>query len=280
MQLGIMTRMYSRPSLAAIADAVRADGLTAVQLSLANAGLQPLPENLDRDTARRIGDVFRERGITVAAVSGTFNTIHPDRRVREDGIRRVTGIAARCDDLGTQVITLCTGTRDPENMWRYHPANRDVAAWRDLVKTMLALTKQTADEGVSLGFEPEVVNVIDSSPKARRLIDEVEHPSLGVVFDPANLMHAKDLDRTGEVIEEAFDRIGKWIVLAHAKDVVEPARGERECRRVAPTTGRIDFKRYLELLREQGYTGAVIMHDLEEDRVQACAANLRKLGAC
>jgi sugar phosphate isomerase/epimerase len=272
--------MYSRQTLAAIADAVQSDGLVAVQLSLANAGLEPLPDNLDRDTARRIGDVFREREITVAAVSGTFNAVHPDRRLREDGIRRVAGIAARCADLGTQVITLCTGTRDPENMWRYHAANGEAEAWRDLVETMQALTNVAAVDGVSLGFEPEVVNVIDTAEKARRLLNEVGHPSLGVVLDPANLIHAKDLERTGEVIKNAFDQIGDRIVLAHAKDVIEPLPGERECRRVAPTTGKVDFKRYLELLGERRYTGALIMHDLAEDCVQYCAANLRDLGAC
>lgn len=280
MQLGIMTRMYQRLSIEEIADAVRADGLTAVQLNLANAGLPALPDALDPAEACRIGDVFRSRGLSVAAVSGTFNTIHPDPGVRQDGVRRAAVIASRCAELGTRVITLCSGTRDPASMWRYHPANSQPDAWRDLVETTHRLVEATEGTGVYLGYEPEVVNVVDSAVKARRLLDEIGSPRLGVVLDPANLIHPSDLDRSASVIEDAFEHLAGRIVLAHAKDIAEPEAGARECRRVAPGTGKLNFAVYLRLLLASGYTGALVMHDLAENEVTSCAAKLRAWGAC
>jgi len=55
---------------------------------------------------------------------------------------------------------------------------------------------------VTLAFEPEVANVIDSARKGRRLLDEMRSPRLKVVMDAANLFphrraaaHARDPDR-------------------------------------------------------------------------------------
>ena len=79
---------------------MRAAGLEAVQLNLDSAGLEPLPAEWDAGTARRIGDAFRQRGVEVSAVSGTFNAIHPDLVWRAECIRRVGLLAERCELLG------------------------------------------------------------------------------------------------------------------------------------------------------------------------------------
>jgi sugar phosphate isomerase/epimerase len=49
--------------------------------------------------------------------------------------------------MGTSVITLCTGTRDPENMWRWHPENASSQAWSDLLSSMEAALR-IAGEGI------------------------------------------------------------------------------------------------------------------------------------
>src|SRR5216684_568861 len=123
MRLGVISGHLPRPTIEAVAHAVRAAGLSAVQLGLDSAGLEPLPAEIDDATARRIGEAFVREGVEVSAVSGTFNAIHPDRVWRAECIRRVGLLAERCDLLGTRVITLCTGTRHPTNMWRFHPDN-------------------------------------------------------------------------------------------------------------------------------------------------------------
>ena len=75
---------------------------------------------------------------------------------------------------------------------------------------------------VVLAFEPENHNVVNSVAKARMLLDQVGSPWLKVVIDPANLLRADEFPRMEEVLDEAFDWLGKDIVLAHAKN---PATG-------------------------------------------------------
>ena len=56
--------------------------------------------------------------------------------------------------LGTRLITLCTGTRDPNDMWRAHPDNDSESAWRDLTVAMQRAIEIAGRYDVFLGIEP------------------------------------------------------------------------------------------------------------------------------
>ena len=275
-RLGVMTKVYPRESIEAVAAAIAADSLTTVQFNFESAGLDSLPEVVDPALCRRIREAFTARGIEISAVSGTFNAIHPDVEYRRECIRRVGSIAAHCADLGTRVITLCTGTRNPESMWRHHPDNSTPEAWDEMRATMRQLVALAEPHGVTLAFEPEVVNVIDTAEKAERLILEVGSPYLRVVMDPANYFHAHMLPHMHEVLEDAFARVGRHIALAHAKDVRLPYPGDDECVRPAAGTGVLDYSLYLRLLRASGYNGGLIMHSLDETEVPASRDFVRR----
>jgi sugar phosphate isomerase/epimerase len=274
MTLGLMTRTLSRPTLEQLADAILGFGFAAVQLNLQSAGLPSLPDEFPQETAAAIGAVFASRGLKVAAVSASFNAIHPDKAVGAQGIRRVALLASRCQWLGANIITLCTGTRNTHSMWRGHPGNDTPEAWRDLLATVRRLLEATEDSGVTLAFEPEVVNVVNTADKARALVDEIASPRLRVLLDPANLMRPSDLADTAGVLRHAFALLAPYLVLAHAKDVLPPAPGEDECRRVAAGSGMLDYPLYLHLLRAAGYEGALILHDLKEEEIPAAKAAL------
>jgi sugar phosphate isomerase/epimerase len=271
-----MTHHILRDSVEEVADAIAGYGFTAVQLNLESAGLDPLPADMDAATCRRIGAAFAGRGIAVAAVSGTFNAIDPDHSRRQEGVRRVALLAGRCADLGTRVVTLCTGTRHPTHMWRAHPDNALPDAWADCVQTLRQLAAIGEREGVTMAFEPETVNVVDSAQKASRIIDEVGSDLLRVVLDPANLFHPTDLPHMQEVLEEAFALLGKKITLAHAKDVRVSDQDAQECVRPAAGKGVLDYATYARLLRGSGFAGALVLHSLDESEVPASKAYVER----
>src|SRR5262249_9779023 len=110
--IGIFAKTFSRPTFEENLDAVRDHGLGVVQYNLSCAGLPSLPDRIDSRLAQQIGAAAASRGITIAAVSGTFNMIDPIRERRDVGMRRLGQLAGACELLGTDIITLCTGTRD------------------------------------------------------------------------------------------------------------------------------------------------------------------------
>ncbi len=273
MRLGIFAKTFPRSSLEETLDAVRAHEMGCVQFNMSCAGLRQMPEEIPPELADRILEEMNRRDLTMSAVSGTFNMIHPDPERRGDGLRRLEVLAGACRRMGTSVITLCTGTRDPEDMWRHHPDNDTPGAWRTLLASMEQALRVAEEHKVTLAFEPEVNNVVDSAEKGHRLLSEMRSSRLKVVMDAANLLREGELAHSEEVLDKAFELLGKDIVIAHAKDVKNT--GEV----VAAGRGELDYDRYLENLRGVGYEGPIILHGLEESEVEASVAFLHtKLG--
>ena len=279
MQLGIFAKIFARPSVGEVFDAVAAHGLRCVQFNLACAGLPTMPDEIEIGAMEKIRDAASARGIAIAAVSGTFNLIHPDSTQRSQGLSRLRVLIAACPHLGTTTITLCSGTRDPDDMWRGHPDNGSPEAWRDLTASVGEAVEIAEQLGVTLGIEPECSNVIDTAKKARQLLDEIRSPNLKIILDAANLVRPGEMPRMKEVLDEAFELLGGELVLAHAKELGRDGLAGH----LALGTGALDWDYYLELLRKVGFTGAVIMHGIQEKDVRASGTflheRLRNAGA-
>jgi sugar phosphate isomerase/epimerase len=271
--VGILTNTFQQTSLDGVLDAIASHGLRHVQFDLNCAGLPSMPDELDPSTAQAIAAALAARRVTMSAVSGTFNMIHPDAAVREAGLRQLQTLAGACKHLGASVITLCTGTRNPESMWRRHPDNDTPAAWRDLVVSMQHAAVIAEQHGVTMAFEPEVNNTADSAQKARRLIDEVGSKNIQVVMDGANIFHAGELPKMNDILKEAFDLLGSDIALAHAKDLDH----DGDAGHLPAGHGKLDYPLYLSLLKRSGYAGPIILHGLGEDQVDGCVSFLKVL---
>lgn len=259
--LGLLAAEFQASDLEATLDAMLPARAPAVQFDLACVVGETLPAAVDAATLARVRDGFAARGLRLAALSGTYNMIDPDagrRAAGLDGLKRVIAVAAR---LGCPLVTLCTGTRDPDDMWRRHPDNDRPEAFRDLVAAVKPAVAEAEAQGVTLGVEPEVSNTIDSAVKARRLLDEVGSARLKIVMDGANVFHAGDLARMRAVLDEAFDLLGRDIVLAHAKDLDR----DGEAGHLPAGTGVLDYPYYLGLLARSGFEGDLVLHALTPD---------------
>src|SRR4051794_24977153 len=273
MELGIFASTFSRPTLETTLDAVVEHGLSCMQFDLVCAGLETLPDRVDPALARKIRQAVEARGLQMAAISGTFNMIDPDLERRQEGLRRLDVLAAACATLGTRTITLCTGTRDPNSMWRRHPDNDTPAAWDDLVASMQIAVESAARHDVILAFEPEVANVIDSALKARSLLDTFSSPHLKVVIDGANIFHTGELPRMREILDEAFALLGSDIVAGHAKDLDHDGAAGH----LAAGHGLLDYPHYIALLRGLNIDGPLFLHGLTEEQVDGCVAFVQGL---
>jgi sugar phosphate isomerase/epimerase len=230
-----------------------------------------MPDQIPAELSGRIRREASARGIAIASVTGTFNMCHPDTEHRRIGLRRLRVLAEACPQMGTALIHVCTGTRDPNSMWRPHPDNGSPEAWRDMAACIREATDIARQANVVLAFEPEISNVVDSARKARRLLDEIGSPHLRVTIDPANLFPAGQLPRMKEILDEAFALVGKDAVLAHAKDLDH----DGEAGHKPAGQGVLDYDRYLALLRKFNFKGPLLLHGLSAAEVPGCIAFLR-----
>jgi sugar phosphate isomerase/epimerase len=271
MEIGIFSRTFGRSTLEGVLDAAAVHGLSRIHFNLRSVGLACLPDELDNALCGRIREAFEIRRCVMTSISATFNTIHPDVNQRETDTLRACCVIHHCRQMGTAIATLCTGTRDPYDMWRQHPDNQGSDAWRDLLATVQRLLQAAENSCVILGVEPEKGNVVDSAAKARRLLDEMRSPYLKIVMDAANLFTGDDLTHMQRTLEEAFDLLGSDMVIAHAKDIAGPAKTDQ-----AAGTGQLDWKTYCRLLTETGFKGPVILHNLKESQIRESVTFLRR----
>lgn len=273
MEPGIFETVFPRPTLAATLEAVAGHGLGWIQVHLDSAGLtaphQSLPEAVPDHVARSVREETSRRGIRLASVSGTYNMAHPDPEVRARGLRGLGAIARAGATMDVRVITLCTGTRDPEDMWRWHPDNATSAARQDLLASLTAALAIADETDMVLGIEPEPANVVANARLARELIDELGHPRLKIVFDPANILAADRHRPPTDVLDDAFALLGEHIVVAHGKDL--DADGEF----CAAGLGVVPWDHCFARCQEVGYTGPVILHSLDEPDAGRAVAFLK-----
>jgi len=267
----IFTRTYPITNTAQVLSTVALDGYAGVQFNLLSAGLVSLPDILPEGLAEEVGEYARLNGLVIAALSGTYNMAHPDPAVRIASRVGFANVVEAAHRMGAPVVTLCTGSRDPSNMWKSHPGNTTAAAWQDLL-TELDYALEVADQtGVKLAVEPEPANVIRDAASARRLLDEVASPHLGIVLDAANLLSPESLPHQGAVISHAVELLGDSILLAHAKDI--NASGQV----VAAGDGAVDLPAFVAALRSAGYGGALVGHGFSVEKTRQVAKVLARL---
>ncbi len=272
MKLGIFARTYIRSSLNDVLDEILHQGFETVQFNLSSAGVATLPTNLEDGASRRILTEFQIHGLDMCAVSGTFNAIHPDRIQREQDTHKCRNLIKTAPLMGTRYVSLCTGTRNPVNMWRAHPDNDQPEAWRDLLLTLEGLLTSAEEADVKLGIEPEMANVINSAEKARKLLDEIKSPHLRIILDGANLLTRETIHQQREIFLKAFDLLGQDIFMVHAKDFPTS-----ESQTQAAGKGSVDFPFYMGLVRSIEFNGPVVLHNLSEDEVPRSSAFIRGL---
>jgi sugar phosphate isomerase/epimerase len=259
MKIGIFAKTFSRPTLEKLFQAIAGYGINSVQFNLSCVGLDTLPENVSPQLLQRIADAAEQAAVELAALSGTFNMAHPDPAVRRDGLEKFEMLCQVAARLHIPVVTLCTGSRDPVNMWKWHLDNDSKQAWEDMVQSIETALISAEKNNLILAFEPESENVADSSSRARKLLDRLGNSRLRIVIDPANLISPTRNQK--EVLDEAFTLLGDAIVIAHAKD------RNNDFKASAPGKGILDFEYYLQGLKKIGFTGPLIMHGLEEEEV-------------
>ncbi|WP_165222050.1 sugar phosphate isomerase/epimerase family protein [Aquisphaera insulae] len=255
---GIFARAYSPRPVEALFATIRADGFLSVQLNLSCLGLAPLPAELPAGIPATVRRAAQAAGLDLCALSGTYNMIHPDRDRRQADRVGFANVVRAAADMAIPLVSLCTGTRNPDNMWHHHPDNATEAAWSDLLAELDFALGLAESFGVALAIEPEPGNVIADAPHARRLLDEVGSPSLGIVLDPANILPPEALPRQPAVIAEAARLLAPDLKLVHIKDVDAAGRF------VSPGQGAVDFRAFVAAVRRIGYDGPLIAHGFGE----------------
>ena len=174
---------------------------------------------VDRDAAGKVRDILDGEGIAIGQVwSVGTPLVRPDpgeSAVHLQVLRDRLPLAAA---LGCRVLLTEAGGMHPANPWYPHPENHGAETLGRLAGALKEIAPFAADLGICVAPEMSLMTILSSVGRVVALVEEIDHPGLGVNFDPANILDPLSLYASGDFIDDAFDRLGARIVNVHAKD--------------------------------------------------------------
>ncbi len=134
------------------------------------------------------------------------------------------------------------------------------------LSTLVKAGKMAAHAGVTLAFETGQ----ETAQLLRQTLEDVASPSIGVNFDPANML----LYDMGDPVE-AVETLGDWIRSVHLKDALRPTVPGQWGQEVPLGQGAVGIPQFLAALESIGYRGPLVV----EREVGDQAGRLRDVAA-
>lgn len=259
MKLGIFAKTFSGDLPSTVLKHCFDSGFSVAQYNMACSGVASMPAKISSSDCRTVRDAALSNNVDLCAMSATYNMIHPDLTIRNDGHKKLAVIASAAQQMGIKLLTLCTGTRNAEDQWRTHRDNVSPEAWNDLLTSMEVALQIAEDNDLELGVEPELANVANSAAKAKHLLDELQSDRLKIIFDPANLFEKTSLSNQRDIVSRGIDLLAPNLAMAHAKDRFSD--GEF----ATAGMGVLDYTHYLRHLHQTGFKGPLVAHGLKAD---------------
>ncbi len=209
---------------------LRATGISRVQLALDPLRAAP---KIWGDTEK----IFREHGITI--VSGmvgclgedysTLDSIRLTGGIAPDAtwdqnIKNISACAAVAKKLGLKLVTFHAGFLPPDES---HPTFAKMLQRLDVVADIFMV------QNILLGLETGQ----ETAPELARLLHQLNHPNIGVNFDPANMI----LYDKGDPVK-ALHVLAPWIRQVHIKDARRTQVPGTWGQEVPVGTGEVDWR--------------------------------------
>ena len=231
-------------------------GIPRVQLAL-----DPLREN--PGTWGRTAELFAAEGIQT--VSGMFGTIGEDYSSL-DAIRKTGGVvpdehwdanwaniqavAAIADGLGLKIVTFHAG---------FLPHEESDPGFAKLLGRITQIADVFDANGIALGFETGQ----ETADTLRLFLEILDRPSVGVNFDPANML----LYDKGDPID-ALETLAPFLKQCHIKDATQTKEPGTWGAEVTVGTGEVDWAAFFATLTKLGYEGdCCIEREADDQRV-------------
>lgn len=245
----------------ALARRLASFGASCVQLALAKAlpGIAAGAEPLDPASAEKIRRSFASAGIKISVLGCYINPVHPDSATRKSQLQRFEAHLRAAVLFGCRIVGTETGSADPA--CGFHPDTAGEKTFAALHRSVERLVAVAEASGAIVGIEPVAdTHTLSSIEKTARLLSDLPSPSLGIIFDPVNLIPASGLAVSQKsFFKEAFDAFGSRIVAVHAKDF--RMEGGRKSSPLPAGSGEMDYACFCAMLKNLRHRPEIILEN-------------------
>ena len=237
----LASSMYGSLPLTEILPEVKKTGASSIELWPKKHGTQR--EEIDAIGHDKFAAMLQQHGLTFGGT--TRYDLGPFRLTEEIGIVKKIG--------GTFIVTGGAGDYkvSPEQL------KRNVKAFVEKMKPHAALA---AENGLTLGIENHVNNLIDTPDSLRWLADDIRTiPGIGIAFAPYHL--PQDSALLSDLITHIDQKMTLFYAWEFGHGCFKPMPKEEELQQM-PGRGKLDWKPLLQALKATKFTGPteIFMH--------------------
>lgn len=238
-------------------------------------GLDAKPEEISR-----YRKAAKKADIVIAEVGAWSNPIDPDKTKREAAIEKCIKSLQLADEIGANCCVNISGSRNPENWAGPHKDNLTDETFDMIVETTRKIIDAVKPTNTFFALETMPWAYPDSVDSYLKLIKAIDRPGFAVHLDPVNLVVSPQVYfRNGEMIRDAFKKLGKFIKSCHAKDILlRDTELTPHLPEVRAGLGNLDYKVYLECLAETGDIPLMLEHLNSAAEYAMAAEHIRNVG--
>jgi sugar phosphate isomerase/epimerase len=202
----------------------------------------------DKDRIRAIRDAFAKENVVIAEVGAWKNMLDPDPATRKANYDFVAERLALAEEIGARCCVDIAGSYNPKIWYGPHPANLSAEFMAATVENCRKLIDAVKPKRTRLTIEVMGWAIPDGPDTYLELIKKVDRPAFGVHMDVCNGINSpRRYYANSKFITECFEKLGRWVVSCHAKDLDWVTELNVHFIEVIPGRGSVDYK---ELLRQ------------------------------
>jgi len=218
----------------------------------------------ESDRIRAIREAFARHDVVIAEVGRWGNMMDADPNARATNIKSVTEGLALADELGARCCVDIAGSYNKKYWFGPDPKNFSQEFFDRAVENARAIIDAVKPKRAKLCYEMMGWAYPDSADSYLKMIKAIGREGFGVHLDPCNAICSPALFyRNTDLLNELFDKLGKWIVSCHAKDLRWEVEMNVHFIEVVPGTGVLDYKTYLRRLAELPHDAPLMMEHMK-----------------
>lgn len=222
--------------------------------------------------AMYIKNVFQKNEVDVAVLGCYLNLAHPDETELKKIQNTYMSHIRFASLLGAGVVGTETGCPNAE--YKTVPENKSEEALQLFIKNLRPVVEYAEKMGVIVAIEPVVRHIVWCPKVARRVLDEIHSPNLGIIFDPVNLLDADNYKDQKEICKEAIELLGDDIMMIHIKDFMP--NGDK-LDSMAAGLGMMDYSDIMKFVKERKPHIHITLEDTKPENAVAARKHMEKL---
>ena len=218
----------------------------------------------DSAQIRAYADAFARHDVVIAEVGRWVNLLDADSEKRRLNLQVVTDGLALAEAIGARCCVDIAGSFSPDSWFGPHRENLSQKHFDASVENARKIIDAVNPVRTTFCYEVMGWSWPDSADHYIKMIKAIDRKGFSVHLDPCNLVNSPEhfYDNT-KLLNECFDKLGKWISSCHAKDLTWDVEMNVHFREVAPGKGSLDYETYLRRLSQLPQTPPLMLEHLQ-----------------